>query len=136
VVARIELDRELRELSAQADASTHRGDPNFVLRRAALLHADVAVGPLAARKRVDLVPDQKTPARAGGARQIRLNVFDGREIGLQPRATALREMQFVFELQASPLSHDPWWNYNTAQARNADELLTALRQPFLAEAVR
>jgi len=344
VVARIELDRELRELSAQAEASTRRGDPNFVLRRAALLHADVAIGPIAARKRVDLVHDQKT---TGGAQQIRLNVFDGREIGLQQvpvhwtigrmlldhvrpagsntpapgrdemvrqwyrasaawmqnhedhdtthlnharalfpndpdilflsacqreafaapriqsatrtaavpagfaldvalagdelrqakslfqrvvdirpdaveahlrlghvllrlgqfqkavgelrqavadletddqlrydgelflgaseeslghadaareayaaaaalfptaqsphialsalarrrgdRATALREIQFVFELQASPLSHDPWWNYHTAQARNADELLTALRQPFLAEAVR
>jgi tetratricopeptide (TPR) repeat protein len=52
------------------------------------------------------------------------------------RATALREMQKVFELErAESEPDDPWWRYYTAQARNADELLSALLRPFIGEAV-
>ena len=45
-------------------------------------------------------------------------------------------MQTVFERErAESEPDDPWWTYYTAQARQADELLSALWRPFLAEAV-
>lgn len=48
------------------------------------------------------------------------------------RADALREMQAVFELPWSEFErHDPWWDYDVAQARNVGTLLKALRAPFL-----
>jgi hypothetical protein len=28
---------------------------------------------------------------------------------------------------------DPWWQYYVAQARDADDLLEAMQQPYLAE---
>src|SRR5262249_19613969 len=47
------------------------------------------------------------------------------------RATALREMQIVFELQhAEDGPDDPWWAYYKSHARNADDLLEALWRPF------
>jgi tetratricopeptide (TPR) repeat protein len=53
------------------------------------------------------------------------------------RATALREMQIVFELQqADSPPDDPWWTYYKSQARNADDLLEELWRPFLSEAGR
>jgi tetratricopeptide (TPR) repeat protein len=48
------------------------------------------------------------------------------------RAGALRAIQQVFELsRAGPARDDPWWTYHTAQARNADALVDALRLPFI-----
>jgi len=56
---------------------------------------------------------------------------------LGDRATALKEMQIVFELQqADSPPDDPWWTYYKSQARNADDLLEELWQPFLSEAER
>jgi tetratricopeptide (TPR) repeat protein len=53
------------------------------------------------------------------------------------RAAALSEMNKVFELaSAEPEPDDPFWTYHTAQARNADNLLEQLRQPFLTEIER
>ena len=50
------------------------------------------------------------------------------------RATALREMQAVFELQdAGAVQEDPWWTYYKSHARDADDLLKALWRPFLSE---
>jgi tetratricopeptide (TPR) repeat protein len=48
------------------------------------------------------------------------------------RASALTALQRMFAL--SPIEaerEDPWWNYHVAQARNVDELLYAVRRPFL-----
>jgi tetratricopeptide (TPR) repeat protein len=54
---------------------------------------------------------------------------------LGDRATALKEMQIVFDLQqAESPPDDPWWTYYKSQARNADDLLEELRRPFLSEA--
>jgi len=51
---------------------------------------------------------------------------------LGDRPTALREMRTVFDLQQTDTPpDDPWWTYYKAQARNADDLLAALWQPFL-----
>src|SRR5207247_8011220 len=48
------------------------------------------------------------------------------------RAGALAAIDRLFKLP--PAGHDerddPWWSYHTAQARNADQLLDALRRPF------
>ena len=56
---------------------------------------------------------------------------------LGDRATALKEMQIVFELQqADSPPDDPWWTYYKSQARNADNLLEELWRPFLSEAKR
>jgi tetratricopeptide (TPR) repeat protein len=45
------------------------------------------------------------------------------------RATALKEMQRVFELSLTvDGDEDPWWSYHVAQAKNADALLEALFQ--------
>jgi hypothetical protein len=48
------------------------------------------------------------------------------------RAGALAAMQKVFELPNAGDSgrDDPWWIYHTAQARNSDALLNAVRAPF------
>jgi tetratricopeptide (TPR) repeat protein len=49
------------------------------------------------------------------------------------RAGALRAIERLFALQqlARTEQEDPWWSYFTVQARHADDLLDALRQPFL-----
>ena len=49
------------------------------------------------------------------------------------RATALREIQRVFELSAHPGQDDPWWDYFRLATRDADHLLDDLRRPFLWE---
>jgi tetratricopeptide (TPR) repeat protein len=48
------------------------------------------------------------------------------------RAAALRALQQLFDLGSNLRERDdPWWTYHVAQARNADDLLEALRRPFL-----
>ena len=51
------------------------------------------------------------------------------------RAGALRAMDRVFALTEDERreTDDPWWRYYLVQARNADDLLEALRQPYRAE---
>jgi Tfp pilus assembly protein PilF len=48
------------------------------------------------------------------------------------RAGALRAIQKMFALPNAADSgrDDPWWAYHVAQARNADQLLDALHEPF------
>jgi len=47
------------------------------------------------------------------------------------RAAALAAMREVFELPARDRGRDdPWWRYHVAQARNADALVDAVREPF------
>lgn len=56
---------------------------------------------------------------------------------LGDRATALKEIRTVFDLQdADSRPDDPWWLYYRSQARNADDLLDALWRPFLSGAER
>jgi hypothetical protein len=50
------------------------------------------------------------------------------------RAGALGALRQVFALPAIESDRiDPWWKYQVAQARNADQLLDDLRRPFLIE---
>jgi len=88
-------------------------------------HADTARAAYA--DAVGLYPNAQSPHLALSALARRLG----------DRATALKEMQIVFELQhGDEPPDDPWWTYYKSQARNADDLLDALWQPFLQELER
>ena len=47
------------------------------------------------------------------------------------REAALGAMGTVFKIGAADEVDDPWWRYYTSQGRGADDLVTALRRPFL-----
>jgi len=51
------------------------------------------------------------------------------------RGGALRAIDrlFALEEEARDLQDDPWWSYYVAQARDADDLLEAMRRPYLSE---
>ncbi len=51
------------------------------------------------------------------------------------RAGALREIGRLFALQEDDRGpqDDPWWWYHVVQARDAEELLEAMGQPYRAE---
>ena len=74
------LDGELRQLSARAAASKRDGDENFFVRRAAMLHADIAVAP-PEHPRTAITPSYRV-STSGGPQQIRLDLSDGRDTGL------------------------------------------------------
>lgn len=67
-----EIDGELRQLAALAAGSTRRGDANYVLRRGALLHTDVAT--LSA---TSLFPLDKGAPRRG--EPVRVHIVDGQQ---------------------------------------------------------
>ena len=116
--------KELRDALASEDESVLRYYGQLFLGAAeeSLGHADAARE--AYTEAVALYPAAQSP-------HIALSALARRR---GDRATALREMQTVFELErAESVPDDPWWTYYTAQARNADELLSALWRPFLAE---
>ena len=83
VAAPMGLDHDLRQLSARAAASKRQGDANFFVRRAAILHADIAVAPPAARERTDTASPLKGHDVSSGPRQIRLHIDDGRGTGVR-----------------------------------------------------
>ena len=118
--------KELRESLASEHESVLRYYGQMFLGAAeeSLGHADAARD--AYTEAVTLYPTAQSP-------HIALSALARRR---GDRATALREMQTVFELErAESEADDPWWTYYTAQARQADELLSALWRPFLTEVV-
>lgn len=75
-----EIDPEFRQLADLARAATLRRDNNYILRRGALLHGDVAVlAPLA------MAAPASAPSSAGPQR-FRMDISDGREINLRQSA--------------------------------------------------
>jgi tetratricopeptide (TPR) repeat protein len=71
-----ELDPELLQLSEAVDAAKTAGDDNFVLRRGALLHTDIAMFlPHATEGLV-------SAAAAGGPQRIRIQTTDGMQMDL------------------------------------------------------
>jgi tetratricopeptide (TPR) repeat protein len=78
------LDEELRDLARRALASKQRGDDNYILRRGAILEADVAM----------LLPRSSEPvAKSGGPApdRFRMSLFDG-------QGTAFRQVAVHWEL--------------------------------------
>jgi tetratricopeptide (TPR) repeat protein len=118
--------KELRDALASEDEAVLRYYGQLFLGAVeeSLGHADAAREAYA--EAVALYPTAQSP-------HIALSALARRH---GDRATALREMQTVFELERTESEpDDPWWRYYTAQARQADEMLSALWRPFLAEAV-
>jgi tetratricopeptide (TPR) repeat protein len=76
IKAATSLDADLMRLSSLAGAARLRGDGNYVLRRGALLHSDVAI----------LTPpsalDPVSPSPALGPQRLRLEISDGRDVDL------------------------------------------------------
>jgi tetratricopeptide (TPR) repeat protein len=68
-----QLDEDLRRLGEAVAVARRRGEENFVLKRAAMLHADVAM--LSGGQ----VFDHDLSRDAGGSRRITISVDDGRE---------------------------------------------------------
>lgn len=121
----VEAAKELREGLASEDDDLPRYYGELFLGAAeeSLGHADAARE--AYQQAMTLYPTAQSP-------HIALSALARRR---GDRTTALRQMQLVFELErAESPADDPWWNYYTSQARKADELLSALWRPFLAEA--
>ena len=71
------IDRELRELSVLANAATLRGDPNYIVRRGALLHSDVG---MLGTHSMDTPLDARP---SGGPQSWRMEISDGQELALR-----------------------------------------------------
>ena len=76
-----ELVPELRQLAILVRAAKLRGDDNYILRRGAILHADVAI--LAPRS-MEAPGDVGRPS--GGLERFRMEISDGQEIDLHQSA--------------------------------------------------
>ena len=75
-----ELDVEMRQIAVLARASRLRGDDNYILRRGALLHGDVAVlEPL-------MMKGPAEPVASTGPQRFRMEISDGREVGMRESA--------------------------------------------------
>ena len=80
IKASISVGADLLHLASLAGAAKRRGDDNYVLRRGALLHADIAM----------LVGEGTEPVsttRAPGPERIRMNISDGLETDIGQVAT-------------------------------------------------
>jgi tetratricopeptide (TPR) repeat protein len=77
-----QLDPELRKLAALASASNRRGDRNYLIRHAALLHSDVPVLAPAAMA----APGRVGQPAGGFVESFRMEISDGQQLGLQQSA--------------------------------------------------
>jgi len=96
------LDPDLVRLSTLASASRRGGDDNFVLRRGALLHADIAM----------LMPDSVEPMTGGaldGPRRVRMHTSDGLalEVGELPPHWEIARMLLDFVRPAGAANPAP-----------------------------
>jgi tetratricopeptide (TPR) repeat protein len=75
-----QLDADLRQLSALVHSAKIRGDDNYIIRRGALLHGDVAMlAPYSMEAPGDVRP-------TGGLERFRMEISDGQEIDLRQSA--------------------------------------------------
>jgi tetratricopeptide (TPR) repeat protein len=75
-----ELDPEFRQMAILARAARLRGDDNYIMRRGAILHSDVAIlAPQSMKADGAVMP-------SGGLDRFRMDISDGREIDLRPSA--------------------------------------------------
>jgi len=76
-----ELDADLRALAGLSRAAKLRGDDNYVIRRGAILHADVAMLAPAS-----MVAPGDVGRPTGGLERFRMEISDGQEIDLRQSA--------------------------------------------------
>ena len=117
------LDPDLVRLSTLASASRRGGDDNFVLRRGALLHADIAM----------LMPDSAEPMTGGaldGPRRVRMHTSDGLaiDVGELPPHWEIARMLLDFVRPAGAANPAPgldsmvrFWYRSTAAWMQARE---------------
>jgi len=123
--AAAESELRLALVSAQDELLQYYGDLFLGAVEEALGHFDAARASF--ERAAALYPTAQSP-------RLALSELARRQ---GDRGAALRAIQQVFELPPAPSRDDPWWSYHVAQARDTDDLLEALRQPFLSpEAVR
>ena len=92
-----ELDPDLRQLAVLARASNLRGDRNYILRRGALLHGDVAVlAPMSMA-----APDDGQ-ASAAGPERYRMEIADGQADRSQPVRRPLGDRAHAARLRRFP----------------------------------
>ena len=77
-----ELDPEFRQMAVLARATRVRGDNNYLLRRGAILHSDIAI--LAPASMIASGPVVARPS--GGPERFRMEISDGQELDLQQSA--------------------------------------------------
>lgn len=73
-----ELDADLRQIAVLARASNLRGDRNYLIRRAAILHSDVAMLAPASM----YVPGSVGRPSTSGLERFRMEISDGQELNL------------------------------------------------------
>jgi tetratricopeptide (TPR) repeat protein len=76
-----ELDPEFRQIATLVRAAKLRGDDNYIIRRAAILHADVAMLAPAS-----MVAPGDVGRPTGGLERFRMEISDGQEIDLRQSA--------------------------------------------------
>jgi hypothetical protein len=84
IKAWIELDADLQQLARRAAASRAGGDDNYLLRRGALLHADIEMLLPVAR---ELLPNAGQSSAGSGPQRFRMTTSDGVAIELNQVAT-------------------------------------------------
>ena len=77
-----EVDAELRQIAALARAARLRGDHNYVQRRGAILHGDVAMLAPASMA----APGDVHRRPSDGPERLRMEISDGQEIDLHQAA--------------------------------------------------
>ena len=77
-----ELDPQLRQIAVLSRASNMRGDRNYLIRRAAILHSDVAM--LAPASMV--APGSVSRPAGGSVERFRMEISDGQELNLHQSA--------------------------------------------------
>ena len=76
-----ELDPEFRQIAILARAARLRGDDNYIMRRGAILHSDVAILAPAA-----MAAPGDVGRPSGGVERFRMEISDGQEIDLRQSA--------------------------------------------------
>jgi tetratricopeptide (TPR) repeat protein len=87
-----ELDPEFRQMAVLARAAKLRGDDNYIMRRGAILHSDVAIlAPLSMKAAGEVRP-------TGGLERLRMEISDGREIDLAQSAVHWEIARMLLDL--------------------------------------
>jgi tetratricopeptide (TPR) repeat protein len=90
-----ELDNVLRQLAGAAKASRARGDDNYVLRRGALLHTDVAMSAPRTLEPIDT-------SAAGGAGDFVVQSADGQETSVRHGGTHWKIARMLLDAVKAP----------------------------------
>jgi tetratricopeptide (TPR) repeat protein len=89
-----ELDPDLRQIAVLARASNMRGDRNYLIRRAAILHSDVAM--LAPASMV--APGSVGRPAADAVERFRMEISDGQELNLHQSAVHWEIARMLLDL--------------------------------------